>query len=66
MYIKIDLATCDGCKICYNVCPQDVFTWNEETKKPKVSYEEECWFCGICWMDCPERGIDITYPVSIS
>jgi len=32
--------------------------------KPLVAYEEECAHCGVCFMDCPKRAIDITYPVS--
>jgi len=42
----------------------DVFTWDEEINMPVVAYEEECWHCGICWMECPKRAIDITYPAS--
>jgi adenylylsulfate reductase subunit B len=43
----------------------DVFTMDDETdSKPVVAYAEECWHCGICWMDCPKRAIDITIPAS--
>ena len=51
MPTKVDDNQCIGCKKCYNLCPLDVFTWQEEIKKPKVTYEEECWHCGICWME---------------
>jgi adenylylsulfate reductase, subunit B len=62
---KIDYHKCTGCKKCYEVCPMDVFTWDEEMKLPRVTYWEECWICGICWMDCPKRAIDITLPASM-
>jgi len=64
MPATIDLRKCNGCKNCYNICPTDVFIWNEDIKMPEVAYEEECWHCGICWMECPKRAIDITYPAS--
>jgi len=64
MYVKIDYHRCIGCGTCYDRCPQDVFTWDEDLNMPGVTYIEECWFCGCCWMDCPKRAIDITYPAS--
>ena len=42
----------------------DIYTWDEQMEMPKVAYKEECWHCGICWMECPKRAIDITYPAS--
>jgi adenylylsulfate reductase subunit B len=65
MPAKIDYSHCIGCKKCYDLCPIDVITWDEKNKKPVVTYEEECWHCGVCWMDCPTRAIDITYPASL-
>jgi adenylylsulfate reductase subunit B len=64
MPAKINYKKCIGCQTCYDICPIDVFTWDEETDMPKVAYEEECWHCGICWMECPKRCIDITFPAS--
>jgi len=64
MYVKVDYHHCKGCQRCYQICPMDVFVWDEEFNMPRVEYEEECWFCGICYMDCPKRAIDITYPVT--
>ena len=64
MPAKVDYRRCIGCKKCYDLCPLDVFAWDEEKDMPVVAYEEECWHCGICWMECPKRAIDIDYPVS--
>jgi adenylylsulfate reductase subunit B len=62
MPVTVDYRKCKGCKTCYNLCPMDVITWNEEFNMPQVTYEEECWHCGICWAECSTRAIDITYP----
>jgi NAD-dependent dihydropyrimidine dehydrogenase PreA subunit len=34
-------------------------------KLPKVTYEDECWHCGVCWAECPKRAINITYPACL-
>jgi NAD-dependent dihydropyrimidine dehydrogenase PreA subunit len=64
MPAKINYKKCIGCKKCYDLCPIDVFTMDETTNMPAATYNEECWHCGICWMECPKRAIDITYPAS--
>ena len=65
MSAKIDYKKCIGCKKCYDLCPEDIFTISEETGLPVVSYPEECWFCGVCWMECPKRAIDVRLPASL-
>ena len=64
MPLKISYHRCIGCKKCYDLCPLDIFTLDEETDMPVVAHEYECSQCGICWMECPKRAIDVTYPVS--
>ncbi len=65
--ITIDYKKCIGCRKCYDLCPQDVFVIDEKTGLPMVKPEREgeCWFCGICWMECPKRAIDIRLPPSL-
>ena len=62
--VRVDYSKCSGCKKCYSVCPIDVFTWDEQENKPVVAYDEECWACGICWMDCASRAIDMHLPAT--
>ncbi|MCC6473664.1 MAG: ferredoxin family protein [Burkholderiales bacterium] len=62
--IKIEYRACDGCRICYHLCPMDVFTWDKEINLPRVTYESDCWFEGVCVMECPHRAIDISLPLS--
>jgi NAD-dependent dihydropyrimidine dehydrogenase PreA subunit len=54
--IKIDYALCEGCKMCYEVCPTDVFGLDDANRLPTVDYPEECWYCGACILDCPAEG----------
>ncbi len=54
--ITIDYRYCSGCRICYDICPTDVYGWNEDEKLPIVAYPGECWHCGACELDCPEDG----------
>ncbi len=65
MPIKVDYQRCTGCQRCYELCPLDIYIWDEAINMPRVAYEEECWHCGICWMECPKRAIDIIYPASL-
>jgi NAD-dependent dihydropyrimidine dehydrogenase PreA subunit len=37
MPAKIDYKHCIGCQKCYDICPIDVFTWDEEIDMPKVA-----------------------------
>ena len=61
--ITIDYSLCVNCKICYNVCPLDVYTWDEKLRLPVVSYPDECYHCGVCEIDCPSVCIDLQLPV---
>ena len=65
MPAQIDYHRCIGCKKCYDLCPLDVITWDKEMKLPKVTYEDECWHCGVCWAECPKRAINISYPACL-
>lgn len=65
MPVKIDYKKCTGCKRCYDICPMDVYVIDEKFGLPKVQYDDECWHCGVCYMECPKRAIDVTLPVSL-
>ncbi len=62
---RIDYQKCDGCQTCYDLCPQDVYTWDDEEEHPVVAYAEECWGCGVCWGECPRRAIEYIIPASL-
>jgi NAD-dependent dihydropyrimidine dehydrogenase PreA subunit len=60
--VIVDYKKCIGCENCYIICPMDVFKWDLERDMPLVAHDDECWFCGSCWQECPKRAIDIKYP----
>ena len=57
---KIDYKRCNGCKICYDDCPGDIISWDEEKDLPVILYPDECWYCGNCELHCPQECINIT------
>ena len=65
--IKYYYDKCTKCRKCYDLCPEDIIVIDKETGFPKVApgREGECWFCGICWMSCPKRAIEICLPASL-
>lgn len=61
---RIDRKYCNNCGHCYHDCPMDVFGWDEKKKSPTVDYPGECTFCCVCEIVCPERAIDVRFPIS--
>ena len=60
MSILIDHDLCNGCGICADLCPEDVFVMGEAS--PDAARESECWYCGACMMDCPVDAIEVVFP----
>ena len=54
--IRIVNTLCTGCKTCYEVCPMDVFGFDDRNGFPTVEHPDECWYCGACIFDCPVKG----------
>jgi adenylylsulfate reductase, subunit B len=53
---RIDVKKCDDCRVCYEICPCDVFTLNDQGRI-EVRYKDECWHCCACEIDCPKGAI---------
>ena len=52
--ILFDDRACNGCNVCVEICPMDVFAPNpHKGGPPLVLYGDECRYCGACWMRCP-------------
>lgn len=55
-YPEIDIEQCNNCKICIDVCAENVF--DTSIGKTIVSYSEECiWQCTKCQSQCPQNAI---------
>jgi len=56
---------CDGCKKCYDMCPQKVYFWDEKINKPKVVNPFACVVgCSGCAEICKLKAISFP-PLSI-
>ena len=60
----IDNSRCNSCGICYQICPQDVFSF-EKGIPPTVEYPKECWYCGGCVVDCPKEAVTLKLPLHL-
>ena len=55
--LKLDQERCNGCGLCLEVCPQDVFTLNR--KVSVISDHDACMECGACARNCPSQAISV-------
>jgi len=67
--IRYSLENCIGCRLCMEICPMDVFRFNEEEKKSVIAFPENCQSCGQCFLNCKGRSLGISndqygYPIT--
>lgn len=60
MAIEVKKELCSKCGICINRCPLDCLRQDNEGY-PFMKYVE-CWFCGACEIECPQKAIIIKLP----
>lgn len=58
--IRDDLNKCSGCKKCVEVCPMDVFYFNDEVHRSVLAYPENCQSCGQCYLNCDSGSLGIS------
>ena len=58
--VRLDLNKCTGCKNCVEVCPMDVFYFDEAAHKSVLAFPENCQSCGQCFLNCEGRSIGIS------
>ena len=54
---RYDLNACIGCRICNEICPMDVFRFDEALNKSVIAYVENCQSCGQCYVNCPGHSL---------
>ncbi|MBI4322444.1 MAG: 4Fe-4S binding protein [Chloroflexi bacterium] len=56
----LDEELCNGCKICVDVCPEDVLRMRDEDRKAQIRYPQDCVACLLCEYFCPVKAIEVT------
>lgn len=64
MNLLIDEKTCIRCGACVEHCPGDVLYLDEEGL-PLEKYPDDCWYCGVCQVECPVECIQLLFPYLI-
>ncbi len=55
--IEIHDKACRGCQMCVDICPTDVFAFDDMTMKASVKTVEDCIACLSCSYLCPSHAI---------
>ena len=57
--VTIDDRGCRGCTMCVDICPVDVFSFDEPEFIARVGIQEDCIGCLSCVYVCPSRCIEV-------
>ena len=55
--IKIHEQSCRGCRLCVDICPTNIFDYDEEKHRALIRYPEDCIACLSCAYICPSGAI---------
>jgi NAD-dependent dihydropyrimidine dehydrogenase PreA subunit len=55
--VEIRETACRGCQMCVDICPTEVFTFDEKEGKARVGEKEDCIGCLSCAYLCPSKAI---------
>ncbi len=59
------LESCTGCGICVDTCPGDILAMDEDEGVAYVAYPDECWYCGVCRIECPVEAVVYEFPIAM-
>ena len=65
--VAVDWDICEGCGVCFDVCPMHVYCWKGTSghptsdKKPLPIGELECACCYECEARCPVQAIRVVF-----
>lgn len=57
MRMEIHEQACRGCRMCVDICPTKVLTFDEEACLARVGKLEDCIACLSCTFLCPSGAI---------
>ncbi len=55
--LQLDAQKCNGCGMCVEVCPQQVFVLSD--KLSSIQDRDACMECGACAKNCPCGAISV-------
>lgn len=61
MNLSIALERCIGCGACVEYCPGHVLDMDGEGS-PFERYPDDCWYCGVCQVECSAGCITLLFP----
>lgn len=53
--LRLDESKCNGCGMCLDVCPHDIFKMN--SRHVTIQNRDACMECGACSQNCPTDAI---------
>ena len=56
--LNLDVEKCNGCGMCREVCPHQVFAVEE--KRARIIDRDACMECGACSLNCPTEAISVS------
>jgi NAD-dependent dihydropyrimidine dehydrogenase PreA subunit len=64
--VSFNSERCNGCNRCVEICRSDVLMPNPaKGEPPLVLYQDECWYCGCCVLECSREGaITMLHPLN--
>ena len=62
----IDKEKCIKCGKCAEICGLDVYGPTPKGVVPAPVYQEDCWHCNACVLDCPVKAITLQLPLQMS
>ncbi len=55
--LELDVEKCNGCRMCFIVCPHEVFEM--EDKRAKIINRDACMECGACALNCEPEALTV-------
>jgi NAD-dependent dihydropyrimidine dehydrogenase PreA subunit len=55
--LELDRELCIGCRLCTEVCPQQLFAMAGGTAQ--IMERDACMECGACALNCPVKAIAV-------
>jgi NAD-dependent dihydropyrimidine dehydrogenase PreA subunit len=59
-HIKLERDKCIGCNVCVDVCPRNLYSFNEKDKKVDLNNPNRCINCNACVKRCLAQCLSIS------